>query len=540
MGSFFSSTGGKVTVSIFVLLLLGAAGYVGYQYWQENNSSSDPEVGAVDWQIQKPDEVPVDTLKEDEGDKPKIIPVDSFDTGTAGSQIVSYPSGGTIDYDELYYQTGGGGAVIIAPPGLPPGYTQPAKDPAPPAPRIKSGPDGLVGSGNVSFTFTGEGEFRCSLNRPAYRQSAPCSSPREYSNLRDGQHVFRVWSQNGNNHSPSAARSFQVDTKKPPAPSITSGPSGPTRNSSPQFTFTGSSGLGFLCSFGGESFKRCSSPYRTGNLTDGSYSFRVRTVDRAGNESGIKSRSFQVDTVAPAAPVILSGPDGDTTDTSPVFTFSGTDSFLCSMDSASPGASCTSPAGYASLGEGAHTFRVWSEDAAGNRSAASSRSFTILLVTLSKPRASRASTRGATQLNPSNYSTGDTSSSAGETQDLTLEIDPAIEILAIASDSDTVSPQAGGDTGAGDDASFTASVDLRSNLSWTSSAVESEQFGLQDGALTITGDGDTGGSNGTAAAGDGTQNYGVQFAIDVSWADDASPEATPYDATVDHDVANAL
>lgn len=138
------------------------------------------------------------------------------------------------------------------------------------------------------------------------------------------------------------------------------------------------------------------------------------------------------------------------------------------------------------------------------------------------------------------YNTGDTSSTATENQALTLEIDPAVEVIAVGSDSDTVSPQAGGDTGAGDDATFASSVDLRSNLGWTSTATEVGSFGLVAGAITITGDGDTGGSNGTEAAGDGTQNYGVSASIDVSWADDASPEATPYDTSIDHNVSNTL
>lgn len=143
------------------------------------------------------------------------------------------------------------------------------------------------------------------------------------------------------------------------------------------------------------------------------------------------------------------------------------------------------------------------------------------------------------------YNTGDTSSTADENQAVTLEVDPAIEVISIASDSDTVSPQAGGDADAGDNASFEASVDLRSNLAWTSTAAETGSMGLADSTLDITGDGDTGNSNKTAGAegasiGDGTQNYTVQYGIDVSWADNASPEADPYDGTVDHDVSNTL
>ena len=54
-------------------------------------------------------------------------------------------------------------------------------------------------------------------------------------------------------------------------------------------------------------FKPCGSPYTAAALSDGAHTFFVRAIDAPGNESPIVSRSFTVDTVAPAVR-ISSGP----------------------------------------------------------------------------------------------------------------------------------------------------------------------------------------------------------------------------------------
>ena len=62
----------------------------------------------------------------------------------------------------------------------------------PPETTLESGPVGTVGSDGATFTFSADQEdadFRCSLDDQPF---SPCSSPRDYTGLSEGEHVFRV------------------------------------------------------------------------------------------------------------------------------------------------------------------------------------------------------------------------------------------------------------------------------------------------------------------------------------------------------------
>ena len=89
--------------------------------------------------------------------------------------------------------------------------------------------------------------------------------------------------------------------------------------------------------------------------------------------------AFTVDATAPPSPTIDSGPSGATSSTSASFGFSDSESgvsFRCQLDGGGFGA-CSSPQGYSGLSQGAHSFQVKARDAAGNESAAASRSWTV-------------------------------------------------------------------------------------------------------------------------------------------------------------------
>jgi len=115
-------------------------------------------------------------------------------------------------------------------------------------------------------------------------------------------------------------------------------------------------------------------------LPDGTYSWYVRALDKAANaRNSTTQRSFTVDTVAPAAPV-LSGPAQDvvTQDASPVFSWSassdgsgtGVASYELVVDgtvraTVGSGTLATVPA--TPLGEGQHVWAVRARDGAGNQ-----------------------------------------------------------------------------------------------------------------------------------------------------------------------------
>jgi hypothetical protein len=177
-----------------------------------------------------------------------------------------------------------------------------------------------------------------------------------------------------------------ADTTAPDT-NIDSGPSGTTSDSTPTFAFSATeTGSTFQCKVDSSSWSSCTNPKTTATLADGSHTFSVRATDAAGNvDASPATRTFTVSTAPPAdttAPDtnIDSGPSGTTSDSTPTFAFSATETgstFQCKVDSGA-WASCTSPKTTATLADGNHTFSVRATDAAGNTDASSAtRTFTV-------------------------------------------------------------------------------------------------------------------------------------------------------------------
>jgi probable HAF family extracellular repeat protein len=181
---------------------------------------------------------------------------------------------------------------------------------------------------------------------------------------------------NGN----SANGSFKVTVKDttPPETTITSGPSGPTNDTTPTFSFSGSDNLSqaanLLYSYKVDSGQWSAYSSETSvtlggasGLSAGLHTFYVKAKDEAGNEDASPAQqSFTVDT--PPETTIASGPSGYVKSTSASFSFSSSEAgstFQCSRD-ASTFSGCTSPKSYSSLSQGNHTFRVRAIDKAGN------------------------------------------------------------------------------------------------------------------------------------------------------------------------------
>ena len=183
---------------------------------------------------------------------------------------------------------------------------------------------------------------------------------------------MRARDQAGNVDATPATRSFTVDTQAPNT-TITSGPSGPTNDSTPTFGFSSSqSGSSFECRVDSAAFAPCSGPGATHTpttaLSEGSHTFEVRAIDPAGNvDPTPATRSFTVDIQAPDT-TITSGPPNPTTDRTPTFTFTSTEAgstFQCRLDS-SNFAACSSPKTYSTQSFVSHTFQVRAIDPAGN------------------------------------------------------------------------------------------------------------------------------------------------------------------------------
>jgi Domain of unknown function (DUF1996) len=189
----------------------------------------------------------------------------------------------------------------------------------PAAPTITGEPaeGGTDSDGNVSFTFTGAesgGTFECS-NVPqgqAVNYSAACPSPKPYSGLANGSYTFSVRQKDAaGNVGAAATRNYSVstptggDTTPPLAPTITGGPAAGSTDpdGTVSFTWTGAeAGDTFQCSnvISGQvdNFSPCPpSPTITyTGLPNGSYIFKVRQRDAAGNVGAAASRNYSVST----------------------------------------------------------------------------------------------------------------------------------------------------------------------------------------------------------------------------------------------------
>ena len=174
----------------------------------------------------------------------------------------------------------------------------------------------------------------------------------------------------------SAFTSFVSETT-PPQASITGGPAqgGFIKDPTPSFGFAAvgptDAGSTFVCRVDAGTYKPCSPPYTTPALSNGSHLFYLQAIDAPGNESQIVWRTFTVDTQPPQT-TITAGPSGSTTDATPTFSFTSSESgstFRCRFDS-QPFAACSGPGQSHTpstpLSDGAHSFEVRAIDKANN------------------------------------------------------------------------------------------------------------------------------------------------------------------------------
>ncbi len=171
-----------------------------------------------------------------------------------------------------------------------------------------------------------------------------------------------------------------IDTT-PPVTTIDSGPSGPTNDNSPSFTFSAtdtgggpvvrsrsrrvadsSAGLTYECSLDEGDWAACTSPKTFSGLADGSHIFSVRSTDAAGNiDPSPPTRAFTVDTTAPVISVTTPA-EGQHV----VVGTSVTSVFACADTGGTGVATCTGPAKVDATAVGPHTFTVNATDNAGN------------------------------------------------------------------------------------------------------------------------------------------------------------------------------
>jgi serine protease AprX len=100
------------------------------------------------------------------------------------------------------------------------GLAQPPPDPTPPETTIVSAPPALSNSSSASFSFTSsepESSFECRLDEAGWEA---CSSPRTFSDLADGPHVFavRATDADGNTDPDPPEHRWAINTSEPKEP----------------------------------------------------------------------------------------------------------------------------------------------------------------------------------------------------------------------------------------------------------------------------------------------------------------------------------
>jgi hypothetical protein len=201
-----------------------------------------------------------------------------------------------------------------------------------------------------------------------------------------------------------------IDPDVAPAPKMTGGPLGPTRNNSPTFTWqttssrwdyawdvTAAGNPTVVRQGSGQGLNRATVP----SLPDGDYTFRVVQVIN-GVPSASATRAFKVDTLAPAPPGITARPPFPAS--SPVGFAWTTEPGAYSrwevvaaggLLAAGPSDTPLNSATIFGLGEGAYSFRVLQVDPAGNVSQWTTEPFTVVGAVLPGPPGPTAAPSGS-------------------------------------------------------------------------------------------------------------------------------------------------
>jgi len=182
----------------------------------------------------------------------------------------------------------------------------------PPAPVIVTHPANPANTGTAFFTYADSQSgvsFKCSLDGSSF--SACPSAGQSYSGLSNGSHTFAVEAQNGSGPpSSSASYTWRVDAA-PAAPVITSGPTNPSTDASPEFIITDTSwpDVRFTCWLDFGKHMDCTGDtdhdgnlnvegeWQFSNLARGAHCFSVYATDGAGRQSPTTEFCWTIGTV---------------------------------------------------------------------------------------------------------------------------------------------------------------------------------------------------------------------------------------------------
>ncbi|HEX6229813.1 MAG TPA: hypothetical protein VFZ41_10185, partial [Solirubrobacterales bacterium] len=163
-----------------------------------------------------------------------------------------------------------------------------------PTATISTNPADPSPGNNVSFTFQSNeagSTFQCSLAEGAAPDNfVNCTSPRNYTNLNDGAHTFKVRATDqATNQGTAASYTWEVDNslvdETPPQTTILTKPPDPSDSPVASFTYSSNEANStFECKLDGGAFASCPAAGKTYEaLGNGAHTFQVRAKDETGN-----------------------------------------------------------------------------------------------------------------------------------------------------------------------------------------------------------------------------------------------------------------
>ena len=271
-------------------------------------------------------------------------------------------------------------------------------DNAAPDTTIVTRPAALSNSTSATFTFSATEavlRYECSVDGGAF---APCATPSTFTGLAQGAHTLAVRAVDlaGNVDASPATWAWSVDTLPPAAPVVATPANGSSTNN-PRPALTGSAEPGSIVAVSVDGFLvGTTTASATGAwsvtpvaaLGNGTHTVFATATDASGNgPTSSNVNTFTVDTVAPAAPVVVTPANASATNNTrpPVTgTAEANSTVTVFLDGVSTGTTTANASGAwaftppSALAAGSHTVRATATDASANTSLGSNtNTFTV-------------------------------------------------------------------------------------------------------------------------------------------------------------------
>ncbi|MEK7643904.1 MAG: lamin tail domain-containing protein, partial [Patescibacteria group bacterium] len=166
---------------------------------------------------------------------------------------------------------------------------------------LTSQPNSPTSQTTAQFEFSSEEQviFECSLDDSLWEE---CQSPKIYSILSDGLHLFSLRAKDSvNNYSPPIDIPWLIDITSPII-ELTNKPSNLTNQTTAQFEFQANEVVSFFCKLDNQETENCSPSKLYEDLVEGEHTFYLKAIDHVNLES-VVSYTWIIDLTSPISNV---------------------------------------------------------------------------------------------------------------------------------------------------------------------------------------------------------------------------------------------